>query len=895
MESVSLASLLARARSDNVRYTHLSYYPKAFYSLGPNELNEFWTSYCTERSANLGERITDYAPLRVNLRLCFEKAQEEPYSDNFVLAVIKAFQDTATLFNTEGDLNWFYTLVLQPEDDLVTMEDNSAVAYLSIHFPYFRMTIQHADLLRREAINNLRTSRTISLLTQQPIGDWENIIERPSSTLPLYRSRRTAQEPELVLARIFGRVSQEHVSAGEGPEFQLPEIFVPSGHSLVKRGLLSVDEDKPDHWIPLFLSVDYCERVFIPLELPDEDIHMPEQPELDLAKTFIGMMRPSRFTDNWVEVGKAIYNITQGSDEGLNYWQQLAHRYDRDPNDCLSYSGFNIDNHITIKTLAWYAKQDSPDAYTEWHRGWCYPALEQALEGTHTDVATALYRFYWLDYVCANSRQNTWFRYEGLRWKEDDEGVGLRTLISSDFVREFEKLRTQTSQEIQDSNDANFKRGKEDLLKKITKLIRSLKTQSFKGSLVREAKEFFYNGNFSRILDTDPSILGVFNGVIQLTPTYAIFRPGKPEDFISKYTTVSYQEIPYDCPMLRELNAWLRQMFPTKELLCYAMRLFASCLYGKNSNKIFPILTGAGNNSKSMLKKLFESTFGPYNATVPSSLVTGKRSSSSNASPELAQLTGSRTAFMQEPDGEDSIKSGIVKELTGGDSFFARMLFNNGSAVTASFTLFLMCNKVPFFPNADQAIVNRVRILPFLSTWTKDAPADPEQQKRERKYPMDINFEQKIPSMAPAFLWLLVKEYSSYVKDGLEEPDIVKRHTHQYWEENDTYKLYIHEMMEIAWIPGKEPREIVSEDGEVSYDDSQAERDFNATAAWADVYLDFKTWFQSNNPGQKAPTNSVAKARFIEELGTLRSVGRRASWFAIRIKPTATPSRHSVL
>jgi P4 family phage/plasmid primase-like protien len=839
------------------------------------------------KTYHLAERITECAPVRVDITLAFEEEPDELYDDDFILSLIHCYQQAAHDLFTTTTFGARYCCVLQPEE-LGTVSGDRFVCYLVLHFPYLRMTPQqHLAILRREAIKNLRTDNTISLLRQQPIGDWEDIIARPSDTLPFYGSTRTPDEPILYLTRIYDWVSKEHILANEGPERELSEVFVPYSHTLVKRGLLEVDGG--DRWQPLFFSVDLEDRIATTtIPSPNEEPIQPleEETELEEAQRFILMLRPERFSEDhtWIDIGKAIYNVCKGEEEGLRYWKKLARQYGRDPEECDRYSEFKVENNLTIKTLAWFAKRDNPQEYTRWHRGYLLDKMEQALNITHTDVARALYHFYWLDYVCTGAKDNTWYHFQNHRWKPDDDATNLKRLISSEFAREFEVLRTTISQEIQDSSDPNFKRGKEEQLKRLNTLIGKLKTVSFKTSLVKECKEWFYHETFPTIADSDPSLLGVNNGVIQLTPKYATFREGKPEDFITRHSLVSYDPTltPSD-PRVKLLNKWFYQMFPDKELLSYALRLFSSCLFGKNSNKIFPVLTGSGDNSKSMLKKLFEATLGPYCVTVPNVLLTGKKNSSSSPTPELAQLMNARIAFVQEPDGDDIIKGGVVKELTGGDSFFARFLHKNGGAVVAMFTLMLLCNKIPTIPNADKAIMNRLRVLPFLSTWCEDAPKTEEEQFRVRKFPKDPNFELKIPKMAPAFLWTLVKEYGNYTTIGLKEPELIKKHTNDYWEQNDPMVLFWRQEIEEAYLPGYEPKELPNpEDPDRPIlDKTNARRDLNQYITWKEVYGGFKAWFQNANPGIKAPAMSTSKPEFERRVGPL---GRGSKWYGFRFK-----------
>jgi hypothetical protein len=76
-------------------------------------------------------------------------------------------------------------------------------------------------------------------------------------------------------------------------------------------------------------------------------------------------------------------------------------------------------------------------------------------------------------------------------------------------------------------------------------------------------------------------------------------------------------------------------------------------------------------------------------------LITEKRKSSSNATPELADKKGKRFCILQEPEDGEEIKVGLFKELTGQDRITARPLYGNNFEFTPQFKLCCTCNKLP--------------------------------------------------------------------------------------------------------------------------------------------------------------------------------------------------------
>jgi hypothetical protein len=317
------------------------------------------------------------------------------------------------------------------------------------------------------------------------------------------------------------------------------------------------------------------------------------------------------------------------------------------------------------------------------------------------------------------------------------------------------------------------------------------------------------------------------------------------------------------------------QMFPDPELCHYAWKLFSSFLFGRNAEKIWPVLSGGGDNSKSMLKKGLEATLGPYVVTLPTSILSGRRTNSSGPSPELAQACGSHVAFLQEPDADDAMKGGVIKELTGGDSFFARFLNENGGSVTATFTLVLLCNKIPIIPNCDKAVKNRMRVLPFLSTWVKyGAPKTEEEQMAKRTFPMDKTFERKIPGLARGILYMLVKYYSIYKDEGLIEPKAIVDYTTKYWDENDPYHQFITRCIEAVQI----------ED-----DNGEMVPNTGVTLDIQTIVDEFTSWYKRSFTGVKCPLSSTIIHEISARMGEPTSIG----WSAIRIKQAIPSMFHS--
>ena len=177
------------------------------------------------------------------------------------------------------------------------------------------------------------------------------------------------------------------------------------------------------------------------------------------------------------------------------------------------------------------------------------------------------------------------------------------------------------------------------------------------------------------------------------------------------------------------------------------------------------------------------------------------------------------------------------------------------------FKLWLYCNKVPIIPNSDKAVKNRLRILPYLSTWVDDAPESEEEQMKQRKFKKDPLFENLIPSLAPAFLWILIEYFEKYTSEGLDEPKIIKDYTAEYWEENDVYRQFMNEYIQPAYLP-----------------DSK-DLDPNSKLTLPEIYREFSFWFRDSFPSIKVPDRASVKYELAQRLGKIT----RQGWIGVRM------------
>jgi phage/plasmid-associated DNA primase len=271
-----------------------------------------------------------------------------------------------------------------------------------------------------------------------------------------------------------------------------------------------------------------------------------------------------------------------------------------------------------------------------------------------------------------------------------------------------------------------------------------IKTNQFKRAIQREAGDLCYNELFEYARDMNPRLIAFSNGVYDLEADE--FREGIPEDYITKFMPFEFDMLlSEDSESVKNVRQFLEQIFPNSRVRTYFLDQYCEVFTGGNIFKNVLFWIGAGDNGKSVLALFFEKMLGPYCIKLPTSFIMGSRGSSSGASPELTRTGGGvRLVFLQEPSNTEEINGGILKEYTGNDSFYARALYREGKEIVPMFKLAVIANNPPRLFNADQAVWNRVRVIPFQAKFTDDAPASYEEQVRQNHFKKDKDFPLRI-------------------------------------------------------------------------------------------------------------------------------------------------------
>lgn len=505
--------------------------------------------------------------------------------------------------------------------------------------------------------------------------------------------------------------------------------------------------------------------------------------ELVLVKNLVRLLKPSRMDNygEWMRLGWCLRNIDNSLLELWDETSQQSTKYE--PGVCeTNWYHMREGGGLGMGTLHMWAKEDDPEGYAKVQSNNIHGYIRSSLSGTDYDIAMVINRMFRHRYRCSSTRCHTWYEFRDHRWREMERGYRLFYHdIPKTVFDEYSKFKKSEQQRSIDSVDETLEKtiaANDILLSKIQ--IKFKNTNFVKDKMYKECSGLMLEPKFDDKLDSIPTLLCFENGVYDLVA--GEFREGRPEDYMSYTTGINYIEFDEDNPYVGQVNDFIDKVLINPEVREYVMTLFASMLDGTNRDENFHIWTGSGSNGKSKIIELFQQTIGDYACIFNVSMLTQKRVGSSATNSEMAIAKGKRFAILQEPEENEKLNVGYMKELTGGDKIQCRQLFKEPVRFKPMFTMVLTCNHMPAVPPEDGGTWRRIRRVEFTSKFTdRPNPSNP------NEFMIDRELSQKFELWRETFMAILLRYYKLYKLNGIKVPDIVMEYTNEYQRKNDVF------------------------------------------------------------------------------------------------------------
>ena len=894
--SSSISRFLKKLYVEGVYYTHVSMIkPKGKYQINRDSNEEFWEIYNEglmrdgdDFITGLAEKPQNYMPVLCDIDI--KKMEEEMkfievknnkiYTEKNLKDVVEIYQ--SVLRNIIDDCTDEHLLCVVLEKDMYTLVKNEMKIYkhgFHIQFPNcFISKSEHETQLIPRIQNALKELNVFSNLDYE---DSSAVLDAGYLKAPwlLYGGRKEGDNMKpYKVTKIINSVG-ENISLEEAFKYyniynisdqlidmkgniqkNLPRILsiLPSGRSCseIKYGLPSPAKEKfiqQKHKISEEEKDEENENAFT------NDNSLTEK--LNISKRLLSMLSDFRADDRneWMTIGWALYNIGDGCPEALQQWIDFSSRCEDkfDEDTCINEWKNMVKKDLTLGTLHHLAKLDNEEMYKDFQIERGRKHIEEGIEGSHNDIAKLMHVLYGTEYICSSISNKTWYQFKNHHWEEIEGGIFLREKISKEIVQTFGKHGGEVfyNSSVVDKTQDKFYNNK---IKQLTKLISNLKNSPYKTNIMNEACEVFFNKSFKEKLDINPFLIGFKNGVYDLKLN--IFRSGRPEDYISKQMPINYVNFNKTDKRVLEVYDYLEKVFPDTSVRNYFLDNTSDVFEGGNKQKTIIFWTGEGDNAKSVTQTILERMLGAYAVKFNTTLVTGKKTQAGSTAPELARAGGGvRWAVLEEPDGDEELNVGMLKSLSGNDSYWARDLFEKGKStreIVPLFKLIFICNKLIKIKHADKAFWNRVKVLPFETTFVRPGepcPESYEEQLQQKRFPMDPEFNKKIPSLLEPMAWLLLEHRKNIQGKGRIEPEKVKLATNMYRKQNDIYRQFIDEC-------------IVEADKYITL---------------TELYEGFLSWYRMGYPKHSAPIRNDIQEYFTK---LWDEPEKGLKWYGYRIK-----------
>jgi putative DNA primase/helicase len=325
-------------------------------------------------------------------------------------------------------------------------------------------------------------------------------------------------------------------------------------------------------------------------------------------------------------------------------------------------------------------------------------------------------------------------------------------------------------------------------------------------------------------LDNHPDLLGVNNGVVDLTTGQ--LRQNKQELYITKHIKVNFE------PEARapQWEKFLAEIFLDDMATIDAChRLVGRTLAGSSLDEFMIFCVGTGANGKSIFNNVLYHILGVYAVTAPPSVLATRRTDDHGPRSDLAMMAGSRLVTINELPGGLTLDENVVKQLAGREPISARFLHQEFFTFEPTFSVWVRTNHKPIVKGTDNGIWRRIVILPFRRTFTDDE--------------QDPKLETKLRTEREGILAWMVRGAQAYLKNGVKISQSMTSEVAQYRTDSDILGDFLGDVTE----PGTE------------YEEKQA-----------DLFVRFGMWCEAN--GFKCPT----KRSFTAQLGD-RGYGQRKS------------------
>lgn len=273
---------------------------------------------------------------------------------------------------------------------------------------------------------------------------------------------------------------------------------------------------------------------------------------------------------------------------------------------------------------------------------------------------------------------------------------------------------------------------------------------------------------------------------------------------------------------IQEVNTLLTQIFPDPSIRDYVLTHFSEILVchptlqSSHNEKYIHLWTGSGDNGRTTFESLIKQVFGDRSVKLPSSTILDHQTTFTYDLVSYG-LDEADIVFI-EPSSSERISGPLLKQFISEDGKICmKQLYHPDDTIYVNVHLHLICDAIP---NFDQALWNRIRIIPFESTFdlgggspTLVGRKRTSGGEQKRTFQRDVSLRSKIPGMVDAMRSILYDQY----KKNHTPPEPILLETKKYQERNKLYDDFYRDQL------------TYSENGKIG---------------WTELLVNFQVWYK---------------------------------------------------
>ena len=321
--------------------------------------------------------------------------------------------------------------------------------------------------------------------------------------------------------------------------------------------------------------------------------------------------------------------------------------------------------------------------------------------------------------------------------------------------------------------------------------------------LAQRDKRFMLESN---LLDKDPWLFGVGNGVVNLQD--GLLRQDSKDEFVLKRSMVNYNPMA-TCPRWEEfineitsvpdgkVNGKVRTKL-RPHLAAYLQKALGYSLTGRVNEHVMFIANGRGSNGKNVTLDTYKAILGEYCETIPPEVLMASKNErgAEQATPSIRKLAGVRCAISSESKDGQRLDIAVIKRHTGGGYMSARGMYENLITFEITHKLWLMTNPKPRLDQLDEATKGRLHLIPFDMKWNRPGEVNPDPALPDA----DKGLMDALKTEYEGILVWLVAGAVKYHLEGLKAPTEVAAFTRDYLASQDLLTRWLNECIETCSV-----------------------------------------------------------------------------------------------